>query len=256
MANPFPGMDPYLEGDLWTSVHNDLAAEIARQLSPQIRPKYLALSTRRIVLATPDETERPSHRLPDVSIVARRESETTNGGVAIAPLTANALMPEAIPQTTIEIRDVARRRLVTAIEVLSPTNKRGDGQYEYVSKRRQVLSSDAHLVEIDLIRVGQRFPLDRTLPSVSYFVFISRLDRRPRVDYWPILLAQPLPKVPIPLLSGDPDAWLDLQSALSVVYDVIGYDEGIDYTGPPPGPLSAEDAAWVDQRLREAGKRK
>ena len=32
MPNPFPGMDPYLEGDLWTTVHTDLCAEIARQL--------------------------------------------------------------------------------------------------------------------------------------------------------------------------------------------------------------------------------
>ena len=34
MPNPFPGMDPYLEGDLWTTVHTDLCAEIARQLAP------------------------------------------------------------------------------------------------------------------------------------------------------------------------------------------------------------------------------
>jgi hypothetical protein len=33
MPNPFPGMDPYLEGDLWMSAHTDLCAEIARQLA-------------------------------------------------------------------------------------------------------------------------------------------------------------------------------------------------------------------------------
>ncbi len=50
MPNPFPGMDPYLEGDLWLTVHTDLCAEIARQLAPKLRPKYMALSTRRVIL--------------------------------------------------------------------------------------------------------------------------------------------------------------------------------------------------------------
>jgi hypothetical protein len=34
MANPFPGMDPYLESDLWPSVHDDLLSEVVRRLSP------------------------------------------------------------------------------------------------------------------------------------------------------------------------------------------------------------------------------
>jgi hypothetical protein len=32
MPSPFPGMDPYLEGSEWTSVHAELSSEIARQL--------------------------------------------------------------------------------------------------------------------------------------------------------------------------------------------------------------------------------
>ncbi len=70
MPNPFPGMDPYLEGDLWTAVHTDLCAEIARQLSPRLRPKYVALSTRRVVLAPPDEAEGlAGQRFPDIGIL-------------------------------------------------------------------------------------------------------------------------------------------------------------------------------------------
>src|SRR5438270_6339179 len=108
MSKPFPGMDPYLEGDLWTTVHTDLCGEIARQLAPKLRPKYVALSTRRVVLAPPDENEMlAGHRFLDVAL----------------PST-----PESIPHISIEIRDVAERRLVTFIEVLSPTNKRGPGR--------------------------------------------------------------------------------------------------------------------------------
>ncbi len=156
MPNPFPGMDPYLEGDLWTTVHTDLCAEIARQLSPRLRPKYVALSTRRIVLAPPDESEGLSCLpFPDVAVVSSHVPGCSAGAaVASAPLVVAASLPEPIPHVSVEIRDVAERRLVTCIEVLSPTNKRGPGREEYAGKRLQILSGGAHLVEIDLLRVG------------------------------------------------------------------------------------------------------
>src|SRR5947209_15685976 len=106
MPNPFPGMDPYLEGDLWTSVHTDLTAEIARQLAPKVRPKYVTRSAHRIVLTTPDPTELPPERLPGSFVV----------DAEVSPLAGGAPVP--IPQTTVEIRDAAGNRLVTAIEVL------------------------------------------------------------------------------------------------------------------------------------------
>ena len=34
MPSPFPGMDPYLEGSLWTSIHTQLGVEIQRLLMP------------------------------------------------------------------------------------------------------------------------------------------------------------------------------------------------------------------------------
>src|SRR5262249_42516422 len=140
MANPFPGMDPYLEGDLWTSVHTDLCAEIARQLAPKIRPKYVTLSTRRVVLAPPDETEIPgAHRSPDVGLmVAQPSAAGPAGGVAVAPIILPAALPEPIPHISVEVRDVASRRLVTCIEVLSPTNKSGPGREEYAGKRYEI----------------------------------------------------------------------------------------------------------------------
>ncbi len=49
MQSPFPGMDPYLEGNLWTSVHGDLATTIAHQLVPLLRPKYIALTERKYI---------------------------------------------------------------------------------------------------------------------------------------------------------------------------------------------------------------
>jgi hypothetical protein len=257
MSNPFPGMDPYLEGDLWTTVHSDLCGEIARQLSPKLRPKYVALSTRRVVLAPPDENEiLAGHRFPDVAVLSSQDAgQSPDAAVTTAPLILPASLPEPIPHLSVEIRDVAERRLVTCIEVLSPTNKRGPGREEYAAKRLQVISSGAHLVEIDLLRVGARFPTGEPLPAVPYFVFISHAERRRDVEVWPIALEQQLPVFPIPLLPGDPAAPLDLQEALSVVYNIIGYDSLIDYSLPPPGPLTPTEAKWVEEQLRRDGRR-
>jgi len=251
-------MDPYLEGDLWLTVHTDLCGEIARQLSPKVRPKYVALSTRRVVLAPPDESEGLNGvRLPDVGVLtARPTSGATAAAVAPMPVLLRAAFPEPIPHISVEIRDVAQRRLVTCIEVLSPTNKRGTGLKEYEAKRLQICSGATHLVEIDLVRVGARFPTSDPLPPAPYFVFISRAEQRTRVEAWAILLERPLPSVPVPLLPGDADVSLDLQQALTTVYDIIGYDELVDYSQPPYGPLTPEQAAWVEERLRSAGRRR
>jgi hypothetical protein len=250
-------MDPYLEGDLWVTVHTDLCAEIARQLAPKLRPEYVALSTRRAVLAPPGESEGLAGQgFPDVGISSSHPPGSSPAATgACAPLILPTSLPEPIPRVSVEIRDVAERRLVACIEVLSPTNKRGSGQEEYAAKRLQILSGAAHLVEVDLLRLGDRFPTREPLPAVPYFVFISHAGRRHEVEVWPIALAQPLPVVAIPLLPGDDPVPLDLQQALTVVYDIIGYDELLDYVQPPPGPLTPAEAAWVDEQLRRAGRR-
>ena len=257
MPNPFLGMDPYLEGDVWTSVHTDLCAQIVRQLSPLIRPKYIATTNRRFVVAV--EQPRGRHdSYPDVGVVERNGgvlSSTASATATAAPVLMMDRQRTRLPLLTVEIRDVEQRRLVTAIEVLSPTNKRGRGRREYATKRRRTLASPSHLVEIDLLRAGTRYPVQDALPPVPYFAFVSRAERRPQVEVWPMPLEAPLPTIPIPLLPGDADVLLDLQLALTSIYEIVGYDALLDYTQPPPGPLTEQQAAWVEERLRAAGRR-
>lgn len=113
-----------------------------------------------------------------------------------------------------------------------------------------------HLVEIDLLRAGERWTLLTPAPSAPYCIFVSRANRRPRVEVWPIKLQDPLPLIPIPLVEPDPDVPLDLGRAIQTIYDTAAYDLRIDYTQPPPkSDLSPEDAAWVEERLRAAGLR-
>jgi hypothetical protein len=165
-------------------------------------------------------------------------------------------MPTPIPHLTVEIRDAANRQLVTAIEVLSLTNKRGEGREEYLFKRRRILLSTAHLIEIDLLRQGQRVPMREPLPAAPYFVYLSRAEHRPMTDVFPIASSDPLPVVPVPLLGDDPDVPLDLQAALGNIYDLLGYDLAIDYSRPPETPVPQEQEAWLESVLRTAGLRK
>lgn len=98
------------------------------------------------------------------------------------------------------------------------------GYTEYIKKRRRLLLSATHLLEIDLLRRGTRVPMQKKLPAGQYFVFLSRAKERPITLVWPITLQQPLPTVPIPLLPGDADVLLDLQAAFTATYDLLGYD--------------------------------
>jgi hypothetical protein len=252
-------MDPYLEGELWSNFHGHFSGEIARQLNPKLRPKYVAILEERIVMDLPDTLVIATSAVrPDVTVVHAGTEEGRRGGVgtagtavAAAPLQVMTVMPSPVPLHTVEIRDTASRQLVAVIEVLSPTNKRGEGRDEYLAKRRRVLLSTAHLLEIDLLRQGQRVPMLEPLPDAPYFAFLSREERRPLTDVWLIHLDQPLPEVPVPLLPGDADVTLDLQEALSNVYDVAGYDLLLDYSKPPRVPLPPEEAKWAEQLLTD-----
>jgi hypothetical protein len=251
-------MDPYLEGSLWTSVHTQLSVEIARHLTPKLRPKYIALTTERFVL---DESESvaiaPATVFPDVGVTEAGQSATCEPSTAVIkpPIRLRTVVPESVPHVNVEIRDAANRELVTAIEILSPTNKRGRGRREYLAKRRRLLLSTAHLIEIDLLRAGQRLPMEQSLPPARYYVFVGRCECRPLVDVWPIQLSDPLPVIPVPLLPGDADVQLDLQTVLSQVYDLAGLDLAVDYSRAPDAALTEDEFAWACEQLRAARKR-
>jgi hypothetical protein len=210
-------MDPYLEGHLWTSLHAELATGIAHQLMPHLRPKYIALPERKYLFGSrPEISHDPHYR--------------------------------------IEIQVPKSRKAVTIIEFLSPTNK-GAGRKQYLDQRRHDLTSSANLLEIDLHHQGSRVPMARKLPPGSYFVLLSRAEKRPTTEVWPIAIHEPLPVVPVPLLKGDPDVPLNLQEAFAKVYNEGGFDLVVDYRQPPDVELSSEEAAWLDQHLRSTGLR-
>jgi hypothetical protein len=253
-------MDPYLEGpNFWEEFHTNLAGDIQAQLTPQLRPRYIAALTPRM---TYEEITIQQTRtaIPDVGVfhVAEQPYRYETVAIAPAPMIGVTTIEVPVKEQEIEIREVESGTLVTAIEILSPVNKRpGHDAYKtYRRKRRDLLRTEVHLLEIDLLRGGRRPPLETPLPTAPYFIFLSRGDRRPKVEIWPIKLSDVLPVIPVPLLEPDPDVPLDLGRALQRSYDKAAYDLRIDYSQPPPKPeLTAEDADWLQNHLQSVGIR-
>jgi len=259
-GSPFPGMDPYLEGELWQEFHSTLANAVRAQLLEVLPPKYVALLSKRFVMALGALSilGLPPERVtyPDVSVVKqpslKEAAEVAYAGPE-APVELVSPLPEEVPLLNVEIRDAAQRRLVTLIEILSPVNKQGLGFREYVERRTGILQTRTHLLEIDLLRAGERIPLiGGELPPAPYYIYLSRFDRRPRTQVWPCGLRRPLPTVPVPLLPPDADVPLRLQAVVDACFKLVGYERLLDYTPPPPPPaLSADDQEWLRARIAE-----
>ena len=52
-------------------------------------------------------------------------------------------------------------------------------------------------MELDLLRGGERSPLETSLPPAPYYVTLARVEHRPYVDVWPIQLTTRLPVLPL-----------------------------------------------------------
>ena len=259
MPSPFPGMDPYLETpDLWPDVHNNLIIGIQDALNHELRRDYVARVELRVYIAN-EEDERAM--IPDVRIEkVNGGHKSRNGGSALViaePIIVPLMLDEEIQESRVEIKHAKSGSFVAVIEVLSPTNKiRGsDGRASFMKKRHEVMHSNSHWVEIDLLRQGQpSFPIHKT--DCDYQAHASRVEMRPRGHVWPIHLRDRLPVIQIPLRSPDGDLSLDLQQVCDLSYDRAAYDRTLDYQRDPNAPLSPTDAAWADALLREKGVRK
>jgi len=226
MAATIVGVDPNLEGDLWTSFHALFVPEIIRLLNPQLLPRYIALAQKYQIMDSPDEIAiAPDTTYPDVGITptgASAPAPSSTGSIS-ATIELDTVVAQPYPHLSIDIRDAKNRRLVTAIEFMSPANKRGQGRRKYLRKRERLLHSSAHLMEIDLLRAGRRVPMVQALPRAAYYVFLSRADRRPKTQIWSIQAGERLPVVAVPLQQGDDDVPLDLQVAYANAYDLGGF---------------------------------
>lgn len=275
MRSPFPGMDPYLERH-WGDVHARLIMYMSDWLQGRLPGDLRARVEGRLVVEPRGVAARVI--VPDVRVVERPRREPAagggGGGVAVAepeveveeyddevdePLVL--VFDEERTEGFIEIVEAGTRdRVVTVLEVLSPANKRpGRDQDKYLQQREELLRCRINLVEIDLLRAGDRILAapQEMLPDryrTPYRVCVRRAARPLEAEVYRAPLRRRLPRVRVPLRDRDPDVRLDLQAVVELAYKNGGYDD-IDYKSEPDPPLDPEDARWADARLREAQRR-
>jgi hypothetical protein len=186
-----------------------------------------------------------------------RVTEPRTGSGWGTAVTVSVPMPEHVRETFIEVRAVGdEEQVVTALEVLSPGNKRpgSEGRRQYEQKRRSLFGTLTHFVEIDLCRGGPPMPLRGRPPASDYRILVSRSEHRPRAELYPFSVRDPFPVFRLPLQSGDDEPAVDLRAALARVYEEAALDLSIDYGGDALPPLGAADAAWCRELLERAGR--
>jgi len=215
-----------------------------------VGPNYIVKVEVRLILHELSADERRFFGRADVGITgpAPQAAAGTATERVAAPVRLTLPAVDAERMASLEIRDRRNRRVVTVLELLSPSNKTpGPDPDEYLAKRVRLLHQQTHFVEIDLRRGGER-PQHPPLPDCDYYALVCRWHDRPTIGFWPIALRDPLPVIPIPLTPPDPDVTLDLQALLHRVYDGAGYAKYI-YGETPDPPLPAENLAWAHQHV-------
>ena len=260
MGSPFPGMDPYLE-QFWGDLHHTMINRSRAAIQKQLPDDLVARVDERIFVEP--SMGLPRNINPDVRVVERGSREgsvlrATNGVDVAEPLIVRVEQNDPVRQGFIEIVDLkSGRRIVTVIEIISPSNKAaGPGRDLYVKKHGELWQAGVSLVEIDLTRTGSRvlsapfelIPVDHRTPNAAC---VRRGWKSLTFEYYRLPLRERLPAIAIPLRQTDPDVLLDLQSVLVECCEEARYVEDIDYREEPAPPLSSEDANWADTLLRE-----
>jgi hypothetical protein len=257
-------MDPYLEAH-WRDVHARLVIYASDALQGLLPRGLRARVEESVLLETPQGIG--DHPLfPDVRVVeytSERHPEARPGaGTAVAEPLLIDTDPEPVTEPFLEIIDrESGNRVVTVIEFLSPSNKSpGLNREQYLRKQREVCSSDANLVEIDLNRFGTHtlaFPLAHIKPRgrTSYMACVRRPTLPGQAQVYPMPLWDRLPAVQVPLRPGDADVPLDLQPLVDQCYRNGGYEGTLDYAADPEPQLRGSERDWADEWLHGKGLR-
>lgn len=263
LENPFPGMNPWFEIG-WESVHSKLLTYISDALNESLPPDLRVRTEEGVTIGSGDsETGGGVRRLPDVAVTESwKHGEPpqwqpgTASGSTLLVEPDQIVLDEFTPPRWLEITDKTGR-LVTVIELLSPSNKAYDRQ-EYKARQRRYLECHVSLVEIDLLLSGTHTVavapdlLKPSNGSARYIVCAARAAVSSQREIYLLPLRERLKPVRIPLRPTDQDVILDLQPLIDRCYQTGRYWQ-TDYTRALPQPLNAEDSAWATGRLKEAG---
>jgi hypothetical protein len=256
MPSPFPGMDPYIEDPFfWSDFHGSLMGIMRETLNSILPINYVAAMERHVWVEEHDIGEMSVLGVPDVQVSQPRHEAEHEPAIGILPMAApiTAILPltRRDGHRFLRILDRRKRRIVTIIEVLSPANKTETGYGPaYRRKRMEYLAGGVNLVEIDLLRAGDRPPLQEPPPRTSdYYILVCPATICPQAGFWPLSVRDLLPPVPIPLNRDEANIYLDLKACVDRAYDAGRYFDEIDYSLPPYLPLCEPDATWARELL-------
>lgn len=255
MPSPFPGMDPYLEAQpFWQDLQPSMIAAMKGELKKRVPPNYTVWSDVYIWLHEPDAETRLGK--PDV-FLAGVGRPGTGSGVATLRAPATSILPAVRREGNkyLKIKEVDTDRIITVIELFSPANKTGEDREAYLAKRSEYLATGTNLVEIDLLRSGERMPMGQPAPpQADYYVLVCRAADFPRTAIWPFTVRDTLPEISVPLKPEDGFVTLPLQTCFNIAYDQGPYDRAVNYRQPPRIALPEPDAAWARELLHEKPK--
>lgn len=263
MPSPFPGMDPYLEHPgYWQGFHTSMQGAMRASLTPQLPPGYYAEIEQHIWFRE-DTQDGPKVARPDLYLLKGQKPapkrRPTPAGIAVAEPTARLTLPNVVRETgrhSIRIYDSLERRVVTAIELLSPSNKEpGAERDRYLLKRSEYVANDTSLVEIDLLRRGHRLPVG-AVPDGDYYIYVTDAAWYTEVSVWVFTVRDPIPPVPVPLPHPHKPIVLDLRPCLDRVYEEANYGPQLDYAAAPAPQLRPADAEWAAELLKKHTKKK
>jgi hypothetical protein len=249
-------MDPWLEDPAgWGSVHSGLIYAIQAELNQVLPHGFIARIEENVWVRDVEDDDNKLLGKPDVYIPSPRVTKGPQG-VLIKTLTeptSKGMLPkdQKRKDRVVQIITAKGREVLTVLEVLRPSNKGPRDREAYIQERREYLAT-VNLVEIDLLRAGNRLPMGRPEPAAAhYYIFLCRRNEFPATDRWAFTVREKLPVIPVPISSEQADAPLNLRAVLDRVYDDGRYAEELDYTIPPVPPLSVTDADWAVEYLKK-----
>ncbi len=260
--NPFPGMNPYLErADLWPSVHNRIIVGLSENLARRLRPNYIVSIEQRVYITEEPGSNGQQQRIPDLLVLGDVGAVPHAERLVAEPVQREGAIAVQLPAIELErerylkVIRVDTREVIAVIELLSPTNKSGDGRKEYLAKRGEIKYSPAHLVEIDLLRAGPPMPVVGDVPHNYYRILVANARLGPEAHLYAFGLRNRIPEFVMPLVEGAEGIAVNLTPVVNDVYTGGAYDLRIDYQQDPEPPLSCADQKWLDRFLRQQGLR-
>ena len=206
----------------------------------------------RLIERTVSEPERRTARLAISKPAHTGQPQTAAGVLTLEPVTIDLPVEELVEvhDRWIEIRHRPDRKLVTAIEVLSPTNKTGEGFHDYCSKRRSLIRQQVHLVEFDFLIRGQRLPMKQACRRATSSSSPRAPSGGPNATFTAGQCVKHCPAFRSPCWPPTPTSSSTCKPSSPPATTAAAMPGPLDYTAPLDLPLSQADRAWAEETAK------